>query len=431
MWNPTPGASVGDGFLGPRVVVRDHERHPLLLCRSDPIPFRTGGLPSIVSLSNLVRKEDPRGGKGGGTSFTKEKADWRIAMATKMARWRTNGASHAVKEGTRRTWTGRGRTVRSRNARRKASAAESAPEGVVESKWRAWLAFTRPHTMVGTALSVASVSMMAAGREAVAASDTAGWKLVQALVAALLMNVSIVGINQVYDVQVDKVNKPYLPLASGAMTVEEGKKIAWVCAAMALIMGAWPWSTPLMGTLTGSLVLGIFYSVDAKGMRWKKNPALAAACIFAVRAVLVQLGFSLHAQTATGKAMQLTKPIALTMGLMAVFSLVIAFFKDIPDVDGDRQNTIRTLSVRMGPRNVFYICMGLLTGIYAVAIAYSMIGCEGNFRVVSSMAHFIFLALLWFRSRAVVIASSTSLYDFYMFIWKLFYAEYLVLPFLG
>ena len=42
--------------------------------------------------------------------------------------------------------------------------------------------------------------------------------LVQAIVPALLMNVSIVGLNQLYDVEIDKVNKPYLPLASGEMT---------------------------------------------------------------------------------------------------------------------------------------------------------------------------------------------------------------------
>lgn len=32
------------------------------------------------------------------------------------------------------------------------------------------------------------------------------------------MNVSIVGLNQLYDVEIDKINKPYLPLASGEMT---------------------------------------------------------------------------------------------------------------------------------------------------------------------------------------------------------------------
>ncbi len=45
--------------------------------------------------------------------------------------------------------------------------------------------------------------------------------LTQALVSALLMNVCIVGLNQLYDVEIDRVNKPYLPLASGEMTMRQ------------------------------------------------------------------------------------------------------------------------------------------------------------------------------------------------------------------
>lgn len=46
--------------------------------------------------------------------------------------------------------------------------------------------------------------------------------LLQALVPALLMNICIVGLNQIYDVAIDKVNKPYLPLASGEFSMRTG-----------------------------------------------------------------------------------------------------------------------------------------------------------------------------------------------------------------
>ena len=51
--------------------------------------------------------------------------------------------------------------------------------------------------------------------------------LAQALVSALLMNVCIVGLNQLYDVEIDKVNKPYLPLASGEMTMRQARPAAY------------------------------------------------------------------------------------------------------------------------------------------------------------------------------------------------------------
>lgn len=49
----------------------------------------------------------------------------------------------------------------------------------------------------------------------------AAWGLAQAMIPALLMNIAIVGFNQLTDVDIDKVNKPYLPLASGELTMQQ------------------------------------------------------------------------------------------------------------------------------------------------------------------------------------------------------------------
>jgi homogentisate phytyltransferase/homogentisate geranylgeranyltransferase len=37
-------------------------------------------------------------------------------------------------------------------------------------------------------------------------------------------------------------------------------------------------------------------------------------------------------------------------------------------------------------------------------------------------------AILWNRSRSIDLTSKTAITSFYMFIWKLFYAEYLLIP---
>ncbi len=52
--------------------------------------------------------------------------------------------------------------------------------------------------------------------------------LLQALVPALLMNICIVGLNQLYDVEIDRVNKPYLPLASGELSERQGRWVVGV-----------------------------------------------------------------------------------------------------------------------------------------------------------------------------------------------------------
>ena len=54
--------------------------------------------------------------------------------------------------------------------------------------------------------------------------------LLQALVPALLMNICIVGLNQIFDVPIDRINKPYLPLASGEFTMRMGQSIVCLSA---------------------------------------------------------------------------------------------------------------------------------------------------------------------------------------------------------
>lgn len=60
------------------------------------------------------------------------------------------------------------------------------------------------------------------------AGPVAATALLQALVPALLMNICIVGLNQLYDVEIDRVNKPYLPLASGELSERQGRWIVGV-----------------------------------------------------------------------------------------------------------------------------------------------------------------------------------------------------------
>lgn len=56
-------------------------------------------------------------------------------------------------------------------------------------------------------------------------SDATG-SVVAGLVALLCGNGYIVGINQIYDVDIDAVNKPFLPVAAGELS----KPVAWVSA---------------------------------------------------------------------------------------------------------------------------------------------------------------------------------------------------------
>jgi hypothetical protein len=112
------------------------------------------------------------------------------------------------------------------------SAAGSEPDSLdssnalqpILSSLNAFYRFSRPHTIIGTALSIVSVSLLAVE----SSSDVSSLfftGVLQALVAALFMNVYIVGLNQVFDIEIDKVNKPNLPLASGEYSLSTGVAI--------------------------------------------------------------------------------------------------------------------------------------------------------------------------------------------------------------
>lgn len=253
----------------------------------------------------------------------------------------------------------------------------------------------------------------------------------QAVVAAVLMNVAIVGINQVYDKKLDRVNKPYLPMASGAFSSDMALSVIAVSTTASFMIGVWSGSSALMWALVISLLLGIVYSVDAPGLRWKKSPLLAATCVLFVRAVIVQLGFFAHA---LGRELtDFNFPINLwcAIGFMTVYGIVIALFKDLPDMEGDMKQNVRTLSVRLGPSFVFNLCLALLSVAYGTAVFMSVAHAPTMMSRVVGAVHSVVIVTLLAASRRVDVASSDSLYDYYIrFIWKAFYLEYFLLPFI-
>ncbi|MFS8005578.1 putative homogentisate phytyltransferase [Helianthus anomalus] len=73
-------------------------------------------------------------------------------------------------------------------------------------------------------LSIISISLLAVQR----LSDlTPSFFLgvLQAVIGGCLANLYVVGLNQLSDIEIDKVNKPYLPLASGELSVKAGIRI--------------------------------------------------------------------------------------------------------------------------------------------------------------------------------------------------------------
>ena len=151
--------------------------------------------------------------------------------------------------------------------------------------------FFRPHTIIGTSLSVLALYLIALGstNTAIAISNV---KIMLAVwLACLCGNVYIVGLNQLTDVEIDRINKPDLPLASGSFTLKQGWIIVALMGISAIAIAGLS-STWLLATVGISLLIGTAYSLPP--IRLKQFPLLAAFCILTVRGIVVNIGLFLH-----------------------------------------------------------------------------------------------------------------------------------------
>lgn len=311
--------------------------------------------------------------------------------------------------------------------------------------WPAALwAFSRPHTIWGTLLSVIALGILAfvlppASPLAAGIDPLRCLVLVAAALApALAANVYIVGLNQLTDVAIDRINKPHLPLASGRFSQRQGRSIVAGTAAAALLLAAVQ-GPVLFATVVVAMAIGTAYS--CRPLRLKRFPFWAALCIVGVRGAVVNVGFFSHFRTsfgpsapdtaATGGWSGLILPpevIALSAFVM-IFSLAIALFKDIPDLRGDRQHRIFTLTVRLGPLMVFRLCRWIITASYGLMIVLALSGALPSLHSdVLVLSQLLLLIAMWIRSRAVDVRRDEQTKAFYQLIWKLFFLEYLLFP---
>jgi homogentisate solanesyltransferase len=100
--------------------------------------------------------------------------------------------------------------------------------GSIKARMRALYKFTRPHTIRGTVLASIAGTVRALV-DTPGAISNANWgtmmpRAIIGMIALLMGNAFIVGINQIYDKEIDEMNKPFLPVASGEMS----KRTAWI-----------------------------------------------------------------------------------------------------------------------------------------------------------------------------------------------------------
>ena len=219
-----------------------------------------------------------------------------------------------------------------------AKARSEAQAGSIKARMRALYKFTRPHTIRGTILaSIAGTTRALIDTPGAIHNANWGFMLPRAMIgmaALLLGNAFIVGINQIFDKEIDLLNKPFLPVASGEMT----KRFAWIVVALSGVAGPLlvykNFPLLLFKLYAMGILLGGIYSVPP--IRTKRNPILAGVTIATVRGFLLNFGVYYAVKDAIGASFSWSPKVAFIARFMTIFATVIAVTKDLPDIEGDK-----------------------------------------------------------------------------------------------
>jgi homogentisate phytyltransferase/homogentisate geranylgeranyltransferase len=245
------------------------------------------------------------------------------------------------------------------------------------------------------------------------------------LISAIGCNLYIVCLNQITDIELDKLNKPHLPLASGEISRSTARVIITVSAFVSVI------SAYLAGWLMFALVLivgalGTAYSVPP--LKFKKHHLGAAFSITLVRGVLVNILMFLHFQWEIADTLEFPLYMWPLVLFMILFSIGIAWLKDIPDIKGDRNHGIETLAVNLGSRWVFRGAISLVSFSYLMLVLWGFVGLPGFNKVFLSSFHFVVWVLFLLGSLKANPFIKKDVKVFYRFYWVLFFVEYLFYP---
>ena len=232
--------------------------------------------------------------------------------------------------------------------------------------------FARPFTLLPPLIGFLSGSAAAAGAEPPLTGVSWGFPVLGALMAALL-NAASNGLNQLCDVEIDRIAKPDRPLPSGRL----GRRAAWTftLTSWALALAA-AWFVAPIGArecfliaIAGSVFV---WTYSAPPLRAKRLGMLANVTIAAPRGLLLTVAGWLAVRS-------VDNPEPWLLGLVfGLFLLGAATTKDFADVEADRAGGCRTLPVVHGRRGAakriaaFFVApflllpagagLGLLTG---------------------------------------------------------------------
>jgi 4-hydroxybenzoate polyprenyltransferase len=242
------------------------------------------------------------------------------------------------------------------------------------------------------------------------------WQFLLLVAATLLIAAGGYVINDVLDIELDKINKPSRQIIGNGISENSGKNLHFNLTAAGVVTGL------AFSYLSGNIFLGIlfviiptslyYYSLKYKYLPFVGNFVVALLSAFVVIIYWVFEFYFLkeHPEAFIDASRYFYQLNRLLLGFAAfafLVSLVREMIKDLQDLEGDSKQGALTLPVVIGLRNTKLLAAGLLIATIAGLAWYQLIMAKSGYR---QMAIALMLAqlLLTFTLVRTFMASTKS-----------------------
>ena len=220
------------------------------------------------------------------------------------------------------------------------------------SKLRAYVEFARPFTLAPPALGVLSgaVTAWGAGHHKAPVTWDLALPVIWGSLMAATLNAASNAINQIYDLEIDRVNKPKRPLPAGTLTMGEAWGFTWLTfiASWILAFVASPdgrrecfWIVLFTSVLV--------WAYSAPPLRTKRHGIWANVTIAVPRGLLLKVAGWSTVKTVFG-----LEPWFIG-SIFGLFVLGASSTKDFADIEGDRAGGCATLPIVYGVKKAAWM----------------------------------------------------------------------------
>ncbi|MFQ5568380.1 MAG: geranylgeranylglycerol-phosphate geranylgeranyltransferase [Rhodothermales bacterium] len=237
----------------------------------------------------------------------------------------------------------------------------------------------RPLNIVMIVAGVALGGLLSGGLGAWQGEE--GERLLLAVLSAACIGAAANSFNDVFDLDIDRVNRPGRPLPAGLVSAAAARLIAVVASVTGVALGG------AVSILHGGLALGTV------GLLYMYNVRLKSTVLVGNVTVAFVIGLAL---VYGGWAVGAPGPALVGAGFAFLTTLAREIIKDVEDVEGDAAAGARTLPVAYGVSMAMQCTVAvLLVTLLLTPLPFFLLGYRGLFLILMLGVDALLLWTLW------------------------------------